>query len=108
LYLDNINVSNLTTAGIESIEQSLPVLDVFPNPNAGIFSVNISNVNKDANVTINVLNAMGQVMLSPLNFKGSANGVHSVNLSHLSNGVYFITIQSDSDKLVTKKMVINK
>jgi hypothetical protein len=84
LYLDNINVSNLTTAGIESIEQSLPVLDVFPNPNAGVFSVNISNVNKDANVTINV------------------------NLSHLSNGVYFITIQSDSDKLVTKKIVINK
>ncbi len=108
LYLDNINVSNLTTAGIESIEQSLPILDVFPNPNAGVFSVNISNVNKDANVTINVLNAMGQAMSSPLNFKGSANGVHSVNLSHLSNGVYFITIQSDSDKLVTKKMVINK
>ncbi len=108
LYLDNINVSNLTTAGIESIEQSLPILDVFPNPNAGVFSVNISNVNKDANVTINVLNAMGQAISSPLNFKGSANGVHSVNLSHLSNGVYFITIQSDSDKLVTKKMVINK
>lgn len=108
LYLDNINVSNLTTAGIESIEQSLAILDVFPNPNAGVFSVNISNVNKDANVTINVLNAMGQAMSSPLNFKGSANGVHSVNLSHLSNGVYFITIQSDSDKLVTKKMVINK
>jgi len=108
LYLDNINVSNLNATGIETLEQSLPVLDVFPNPNAGIFSVNISNVNKDANVTINVLNAMGQVMLSPLNFKSSANGVHSVNLSHLSNGVYFITIQSDSDKLVTKKIVINK
>jgi hypothetical protein len=108
LYLDNINVSNLTTTGIETLEQSLPVLDIFPNPNAGIFSVNISNVNKDANVKVNVLNAMGQVMSSPLNFKGSANGVHSVNLSHLSNGVYFITIQTDSDKLVTKKIVINK
>jgi hypothetical protein len=108
LYLDNINVSNLTATGIETLEQSLPVLDIFPNPNAGIFSVNISNVNKDANVTISVLNAMGQVMSSPLNFKGSANGAHSVNLSHLSNGVYFITIQTDSDKLVTKKIVINK
>ena len=108
LYLDNINVSNLTATGIETLEQSLPILDIFPNPNAGIFSVNISNVNKDANVTINVLNAIGQVMSSPLNFKGSANGVHSVNLSHLSNGVYFVTIQTDSNKLVTKKIVINK
>ncbi len=108
LYLDNINVSNLTATGIETLEQSLPVLDIFPNPNAGIFSVNISNVNKDANVAISVLNAIGQVMSSPLNFKGSANGAHSVNLSHLSNGVYFITIQTDSDKLVTKKIVINK
>jgi hypothetical protein len=108
LYLDNINVSNLNTTGIESLEQSLPVLDVFPNPNAGIFSVNISNVNNDSNVKINVLNTMGQVVSSPLNFKGSANGVHSVNLSHLSNGVYFITIQTDSDKLVTKKIVVNK
>jgi hypothetical protein len=108
LYLDNINVSNLTATGIETLEQSLPVLDIFPNPNAGIFSVNISNVNKDANVTISVLNAIGQVMSSPLNFKGSANGAHSVNLSHLSNGVYFVTIQTDSDKLVTKKIVINK
>ena len=108
LYLDNINVSNLTATGIETLEQSLPVLDIFPNPNAGIFSVNISNVNKDANVTISVLNAIGQVMSSPLNFKGSANGAHSVNLSHLSNGVYFVTIQTDSDKLVTKKIVSNK
>lgn len=108
LYLDNINVSNLTATGIETLEQSLPVLDIFPNPNAGIFSVNISNVNKDANVAISVLNAIGQVMSSPLNFKGSANGAHSINLSHLSNGVYFITIQTDSDKLVTKKIVINK
>ena len=108
LYLDNINVSNQTATGLEYLQESLPVLDIFPNPNAGIFSINISNVNNDASVNINVLNAIGQVMSSPLNFKGSANGVHSVNLSHLSNGVYFITIQTDSNKLVTKKIVINK
>ena len=108
LYLDNINVSNLTATGIESIEESLPNLDVFPNPNAGIFSVNISNVNNDSNVKVNVLNTMGQVVSSPLNFKGSANGNYSVNLSYLSNGVYFVTIQTDSNKLVTKKIVINK
>jgi hypothetical protein len=70
--------------------------------------VNISNVNNDSNVSIKVLNTIGQVVSSPLNLKGSSNGIYSVNLSHLSNGVYFVTIQTDSNKLVTKKIVVNK
>jgi hypothetical protein len=108
IYLDNVNVSNQTSTGLESLEESLPMMDIFPNPNAGIFSVNISNVNNDSNVSIKVLNTIGQVVSSPLNLKGSANGVYSVNLSHLSNGVYFVTIQTDSNKVVTKKIVVNK
>ena len=108
IYLDNLNVSNQTSTGLESLEESLPMMDIFPNPNAGIFSVNISNVNNDSNVSIKVLNTIGQVVSSPLNLKGSANGIYSVNLSHLSNGVYFVTIQTDSNKLVTKKIVVNK
>jgi hypothetical protein len=108
IYLDNLNVSNQTSTGLESLEESLPMMDIFPNPNAGIFSVNISNVNNDSNVSIKVLNTIGQVVSSPLNLKGSANGIYSVNLSNLSNGVYFVTIQTDSNKLVTKKIVVNK
>ena len=108
IYLDNLNVSNQTSTGLESLEESLPMMDIFPNPNAGIFSVNISNVNNDSTVSIKVLNTIGQVVSSPLNLKGSANGIYSVNLSHLSNGVYFVTIQTDSNKLVTKKIVVNK
>ena len=108
IYLDNVNIDNQTSTGLSSLEESLPILDIFPNPNAGIFSINISNVSNDSKVSINVLNTIGQVVSSPLNLKGSANGIYSVNLSHLSNGVYFVTIQTDSNKLVTKKIVVNK
>jgi hypothetical protein len=108
LYLDNINVSNQFLAGLESLEKFLPVLDVFPNPNDGLLSLTISNVNNSSKTSVNVVNAIGQVISTPLNFKGSANGNYSLDLSYLTNGIYFITIQSDSNKLVTKKVIINK
>jgi hypothetical protein len=108
LYLDNINVSNQFLAGINSLEKSLPILDIFPNPNTGIFSVAISNINNDAHATVTILNTIGQVVSTPLTMKGSANGSYSIDLTHLTNGIYFITIQTDSTKLVTKKIVINK
>ena len=108
IYIDNVNIDNQTSTGLSSLEESLPILDVFPNPSSGIFSVNISNINISANVTVNVLNTIGQVVSSPLNIKGSANGVYSVNLSHLSNGVYFMSVQTDSNKAITKKIIVNK
>lgn len=108
IYLDNVNVSNQTSTGLESLSESLPVLEVFPNPNSGVFSISISNVNNESNVYVNVLNTVGQVVSSPLNLKNSANGLYTVNLSHLSNGIYFVTIKTDSNKIVTKKIMINK
>ncbi len=108
IYIDNVNIDNQTTTGLSILEETLPMLDVFPNPSAGIFLVNISNVNNNASVIVNVINAFGQVVSSPLNLKGAANGIYSVDLSHLANGIYFMNIHTESNKTITKKIIVNK
>ena len=108
LYLDNINVSYQSSTGLASLQESLPILDLYPNPTTGILSLNIANINPDSEISVNVLNTFGQVVSTPLHLKNSANGAYNIDLSHLANGVYFMSVQTDNNKAVTKKIVISK
>ena len=58
---------------------------VYPNPNNGRFSISLPE--EDCDVT--VFNSLGQVM-----HHCQGNGTTTMDLSHLSQGVYFVTIKS--------------
>ena len=60
---------------------------VYPNPNNGSFSISLPE--EDCQVT--VFNSLGQIM-----HQCQGNGLTSMNLNSLSNGMYFVTIKSDS------------
>ncbi len=107
LYIDNININYSTTVGLRELEASLPSVYITPNPSAGLFNLALSNVSIDANTSISVINAIGQTVASNITIKGITES-HTVDLSHLSNGVYYMLIQSENNKSITKKIVISK
>lgn len=106
VYIDNIELTG-TVSALTSIETdgSLPVmLNVFPNPNAGQFTLNYVSELKD-NLNISVINALGQVVYSEeiVNFSGDLNKV--INLTDKEKGLFWIKITQQDKQQISKVMV---
>jgi len=94
----------IDTSGIGINEVSDNSFILFPNPSSGIIHVQlISNI--DLPCSLNVLDLSGRVVHAQ-NISVSEN-LHSLNLSDLENGIYFLSIQTANSKGI-KKFVINK
>lgn len=108
LFLDNINISYVptTVTGLETLEAELPVIQLYPNPNKGLFTINIYNVSKPETMDVKIINAIGQeVVKVDIN---KMNGEQQVDLSNLSNGVYHLVLKTASAKPIVKKIIIAK
>lgn len=73
-------------------------LDVFPNPTSGLLSLN----GPLENAQIRVFNQLGQVILEQNEVNHST---HELNLSGLSNGVYYLQIQQ-GEQVFLEKIVL--
>lgn len=80
--------------GIKEIEH---LVTVFPNPSNTI--VTISNI--PSNSIIEVYNIVGKQVITTLTLLNTA----TLNVSELSNGTYFLKINTDS-KSITKKLIV--
>jgi Leucine-rich repeat (LRR) protein len=76
------------------------MVKVFPNPNNGIFAVELSNFEKP--VQISVVNMMGATIY-PSQIIGS--GLYELNLSGIVKGLYFVRIE-DGETHLSKKIVV--
>ncbi len=91
--------------GIEEVE-TIEFARVYPNP-----AVNQTNVqfelNEAANVSIELINAMGQVVFA--NNLGEVNGQQTlaIDASELSEGIYLINISVDN-QVITKRLSVVK
>ena len=75
----------LYLAGSE--ENTMHNAALYPNPNKGQFSLSLPEEDCD----IAVYNSLGQVV-----YQSTAKGLTNLNLERLSDGVYFITVKSES------------
>ncbi len=107
LFLDNINIDYSTSVGLHNLESSLPNVSVNPNPSNGLFNLMLTNVSVNANTSISVVNAIGQTVANNIKIKGITEN-QAIDLSNLPNGVYYMLIQSENNKAITKKIVISK
>ena len=74
-------------------------ISIFPNPSTGVFKVQSAGFYKE---NIEVYNTMGEkVYSSTLNREQE-----TLNLSHLSNGIYFLRLTTEGK--VSEKIMINK
>ena len=81
--------------GIQNINGSSSKVSVYPNPNSGVFTVELAN---GVNKTIEVVDVTGRVVLS----NTTANNTTDVNISTLANGVYYVKVKSENVSEVIK------
>ncbi len=74
-----------------------------PNPSNGLLNIDVDDLDLES---LNVLDAQGKMVLSYPNI-GKFNQINKIDLSHLSNGIYFVQLQFQ-DTYITKKIILDK
>jgi len=98
-----VNVTNST--GIDENDAGL-TLSVFPNPNEGSFTVNISSADQQrTNIWIN--NAFGTRIWEKQEVSIMKPVSLTVNLEGAAEGIYFLNVETPKG-IVTQKIMINK
>jgi hypothetical protein len=86
------------TLGIQSGNASAS-FSVYPNPNNGEFTIRLDNDVKSANISVR--NVVGQTVLNKtINVAGKRSEI--ISLSDYSKGVYFLTVNEDTVKLIVE------
>ncbi len=80
-----------TYFGVGIDENSAVSYSVYPNPTSGIFNVTIESA---SSARLEILNVLGDVVLSQDNL---VNGVNTISMSSLNNGVYMLRLYIDGN-----------
>ncbi len=80
-------------------------MDIYPNPNDGHFSLELHAKHADG-YEIRIGNILGQTVYSFQNQSVNSEQIISVNLSHLDNGIYFVSVVMGNES-AHKKIMIN-
>lgn len=102
-FVDDVELINWTGVGLSESTIN-PTLNVVPNPSNGNFSINYTDMDM-ANATVSVIDVLGNVVYSA-DQAVVGNGSMSFDLN-LNNGVYFVTVNQGTDKLM-KRVVVRK
>jgi len=84
---------NVSTVGIL---ETTNVASIYPNPTSGIFTIDLGNVTEYTLIT--VYDMLGKIIVR----KGSMAIITQIDLSSNEKGIYFINIQTDTEKTVRK------
>jgi hypothetical protein len=91
-WADNTTTANEVTSA-----------EVYPNPFSDNLNLVISTGDLDNTATVTVTNYLGKLISSErLNVTASSSIQHSMNVSDLSRGVYFISVETNTTKEVLK------
>jgi hypothetical protein len=85
--------------GLNESKSDLNALNIYPNPGAGLYTINLKMPGK--NLSIKVLNALGQEVLRI----NSISGNNTINLQNEANGIYFVTILEDNKPVSVNKII---
>ncbi len=101
----NSNLINYTVTGVNNVDIQSTQVTIYPNPSNGSFSVDFISITNE-NLTINIYNALGEVVYSKLITSGSK--LFSIDLSEsISNGIYTLMLQGNTGNWV-QKFVLSK
>lgn len=92
-------------AGMDKKQATL-TCSVLPNPNNGIFNLNIGSFRDDI-VAIKLFNMLGNLIFEENNIPVNDKLIHPVNLNNQPEGIYFLTVKGKETTL-TKKVLIQK
>ncbi|MCC6181269.1 MAG: T9SS type A sorting domain-containing protein, partial [Bacteroidia bacterium] len=97
-----LNDCSVTAISESSINSN--VFKIYPNPANDVITINYDGL-KETNSSIEIINTVGQTLIK----QDVANETsQNINVSNLSNGIYFVQIKQNGKSIATKKLVINK
>lgn len=97
--LDSVDVMFCSTVSIEEEKLSVQV-KAYPNPVSSVLNINLQNGAQ--NVRFELVNVIGEsLVLINLN-----EGLNTINVEKLPNGIYFYSIVKNGTILETKKLMI--
>jgi len=106
-FITRFNISSVSTSSVGELSNP-PFGDllIYPNPTVGAFTLSFSLLEK-GNVNILVYNSIGELVYSEKmqNQKGMIS--KTVDLSALSNGMYFVQI-TNNQMLLSGKIILEK
>lgn len=93
---DFITVHNCT--GIQNLEASI---SLYPNPNNGIFFLDIQGM---ASANLSIISSLGKVVYEESNLS-TDNSMKRIDLSHEAEGVYMLLIENNEQRLIEKIII---
>lgn len=93
-----------TLLGINNVGNAVNSLNAYPNPNTGSFTVSYSIFKAD-NVTINIINELGQCIYKEQKYVSTGSNTEQLNLGNIASGIYSLRIQT-SNGITVKKLLI--
>lgn len=96
-YEDSVDVEVCFTASLEQVAPTLTV-GVAPNPATEYVNVTATGVEK---ATIKMVDVLGNVVL-----KETFMGSKKINVAEFRNGIYFIIVEADGVKPVSRKVIV--
>lgn len=97
---DTIKISciNTKTDDIATLQS----FDIYPNPNKGVFDINIQ-LAKTAEIQVNIVNTLGQILKTERIL--SDHFSEKYDLSHIATGLYFVKLTVDGQTVVKRVSV---
>jgi len=99
------NVKLISTIGVPTVEKQLE-LALYPNPSTGKFTIELKSA-RATEANIHVSNLVGRRVYSERIAIGHSSYSQTIDLSHLDNGMYILSIESPEAN-VFRKLVIRK
>jgi hypothetical protein len=97
-YNGYIHKMSYLDVSVKKIDNATDI-SIYPNPTNGI--INIETTFLDKNLKIEVYNNLSELLFE----QKSVGKTNQINLSNLSNGIYFIKLISDEKVLKTQKII---
>jgi len=103
LNMGNLPYGGYGTIGIEENSNKSLDFSVSPNPNSGLFNLEISNRVKTT-YNLNVRNLLGQQVYTE-NITVNGTITKQMDLTHLEKGVYVVSLENGAEKILKKVVV---
>ena len=106
VYISQPNVEDcLATSSIVPESETTELLKIFPNPNPGIFQIELRLQNTGDQVTISVIDTSGRQVFQIRENPSGEYLVKELDLSFLPKGLYFVNVIEGHNKAV-KQLII--
>ncbi len=94
---------NTVIVGVKNDKVLNADVNLYPNPSTGSMTLTIQNPDANASFQLTITDMLGKVVKTMT----ATEGANFIDLTNEVNGMYLIKVQS-GDRMVTKKVIINK